>query len=712
MAINAFPIATTPAAANLVSFSPTAGISSTDVQSAIAEVKSSIPSPGPGTDPLALIHGLSVNATNPTIGNDPNLRRAVDINVTTDSSTSNSGFTDENALDVNLLATHGQNTAAAKRTFIPLNVSGTYYGAGQKFISTTTLVSYSMGDTATWGNNYVQFAGGPISGDEGVGWGLVSSLTQQPDLTLATINGIPTPATLSTTLTQSVTGSKDSQTVTVASSVGASVGNWLVIDQEVATGSPKMEAVQLTAVGPGTITAVFQNSHVNGTTVKPALLLQINNSFSFGEERYLINKSVTPVTAGTVSSISGGGFTGTGTAWSTSMVGGNALNIGMISLAADDVTGGGHWDPGTNRLRSWYSITSVGDATHLGIHTFSVAGDAAYRGKGPGSGAYTIRPSAKLLRNLGGGAMVFENSTSTWTLNDSVELVICPYPDVSGFQYHMASYTNGGTYRGFLSVDNNGARTFGAAFACAGVAGSIGTPNGDPVGWDTGILLDSVNTGVLINQPQVQGIGFSGSINNAMNITWTQDGRSLGPDTTNFGMQWQTTSVGPPGVISFAAPSTPSNSDANSPAITWAGKLRLTPAVPTVAAALEVYNTTDLNTNFTKGAFNIQSSTICFDSESGGTLASTPMPIRFLINGTEKIKIGTPSNGQDVVIFSTLASQLNPITFASKPSSSVKGMVAVFTDSTTATWGATVAGGGANNVLAWFNGSNWTVIGA
>jgi hypothetical protein len=40
------------------------------------------------------------------------------------------------------------------------------------------------------------------------------------------------------------------------------------------------------------------------------------------------------------------------------------------------------------------------------------------------------------------------------------------------------------------------------------------------------------------------------------------------------------------------------------------------------------------------------------------------------------------------------------------------GQLAVVNDSTTAAWGGTVAGGGANVVLAWFTGTQWHVIGA
>lgn len=51
------------------------------------------------------------------------------------------------------------------------------------------------------------------------------------------------------------------------------------------------------------------------------------------------------------------------------------------------------------------------------------------------------------------------------------------------------------------------------------------------------------------------------------------------------------------------------------------------------------------------------------------------------------------------------------VAFASLPVSPVAGTLAVVTDSNTAVWGATVAAGGANRVLAFYNGSVWTVAG-
>lgn len=72
--------------------------------------------------------------------------------------------------------------------------------------------------------------------------------------------------------------------------------------------------------------------------------------------------------------------------------------------------------------------------------------------------------------------------------------------------------------------------------------------------------------------------------------------------------------------------------------------------------------------------------------------------------GTGAVVFGT----QPTLSAPTIASGL----FAALPGSPVLGMLAVVTDSTTAAWGATIAGTGALTVLGFFNGANWTVAGA
>jgi hypothetical protein len=51
------------------------------------------------------------------------------------------------------------------------------------------------------------------------------------------------------------------------------------------------------------------------------------------------------------------------------------------------------------------------------------------------------------------------------------------------------------------------------------------------------------------------------------------------------------------------------------------------------------------------------------------------------------------------------------LTYANRPDPPVEGMLVSISDSSTAVWGATIAGAGANRVLAYYNGTNWTVAG-
>ena len=58
-----------------------------------------------------------------------------------------------------------------------------------------------------------------------------------------------------------------------------------------------------------------------------------------------------------------------------------------------------------------------------------------------------------------------------------------------------------------------------------------------------------------------------------------------------------------------------------------------------------------------------------------------------------------------------LVATLGPVTFSALPTcgSASEGSVNPITDSTTATWGATVTGGGSSHILAYCDGTNWTV---
>ncbi len=58
-----------------------------------------------------------------------------------------------------------------------------------------------------------------------------------------------------------------------------------------------------------------------------------------------------------------------------------------------------------------------------------------------------------------------------------------------------------------------------------------------------------------------------------------------------------------------------------------------------------------------------------------------------------------------------LGAALTQITFSELPSSPTTGLIVSISDSNTETWGATVSDGGSYSILAWYNGTNWTVLG-
>jgi hypothetical protein len=126
------------------------------------------------------------------------------------------------------------------------------------------------------------------SGDEGQGWYSVSTIQQQPSVDHGTITGVVR-TTCNTALTQNVTPNPTAApgplTVTVASSTGCRVNDWVVVSQQLQSGNMNMEAVQLTRVGSGTITGVFKYNHASGDTITPALVLRTSLSGNPGQGR-------------------------------------------------------------------------------------------------------------------------------------------------------------------------------------------------------------------------------------------------------------------------------------------------------------------------------------------------------------------------------------------------------------------------------------------
>ncbi len=75
--------------------------------------------------------------------------------------------------------------------------------------------------------------------------------------------------------------------------------------------------------------------------------------------------------------------------------------------------------------------------------------------------------------------------------------------------------------------------------------------------------------------------------------------------------------------------------------------------------------------------------------------------------GVVEVTNGTPNTYRDILARGVRS---NAVAFTNAIGSPVEGTIQAFTDSSSATWGATITGGGANHVLGYFNGTNWTVM--
>lgn len=77
--------------------------------------------------------------------------------------------------------------------------------------------------------------------------------------------------------------------------------------------------------------------------------------------------------------------------------------------------------------------------------------------------------------------------------------------------------------------------------------------------------------------------------------------------------------------------------------------------------------------------------------------------------------VGTSTSycASEAFVTQTKDAPLSVGAFAAAPicASALEGSLTAITDSTTAVWGATIAGSGSNRVLAYCDGSHWTVAG-
>jgi hypothetical protein len=239
-----------------------------------------------------------------------------------------------------------------------------------------------------------------------------------------------------------------------------------------------------------------------GVTVTPALLIQMNTANQSGQGRWAVDLTQPTYTTGTVTSISGATFTGSGTTWTHNMVGGNDGNIGCIALDADTYTGAPfNGTPGTTLgpLKSWYQIISNDDPTHLTVNSPNTSGGGGYSGIGVGTiKTYTIAPCA-LIMNFGTitGQIVFESvgTPSAWAVSDAIEYAVVPYPYVVAYQHHIAVYTPGGTFAGFDDIENLGSTQgqYGLRISSQQPAGALETP-----AWLNALNIDFAVTALLV----------------------------------------------------------------------------------------------------------------------------------------------------------------------------------------------------------------------
>jgi hypothetical protein len=540
-----------------------------------------------GGDPLALVHGLSVTAINPTIGSDANDRRGIEFNVTYDAITSNPTFSDQIAQAINLNFNHGLNVYSggtnAKFTPIALAVNGDFVGSGEKFGFGVTANHYSMGDSFLMGGD-CRFSGGPIAGDEGQAFSPSFNLTQATQLCLNTITSPPVISGYNTTITSNVTAALAAQNIPVATTTGAVVGDWVVLNQQLPQGGPNMAVMQIISINPGvSINGICPINMTSGALIRTTLCLTLINTIGFGQDRCLVNVSGASYSTGTVNSIStgaGGPFNGSGTAWTTTMVGGDANNIGAIYLDSDTFTGApfnGTFPNEDAPLHSYYQIISINSTTSLTVLSMSVANDRAYHGNGVGTTkTYKIQPCARVLYVNPPGtpySVICEYTTATWTNGDIVELAICPYPDVHGWDYKTAVFTPGGVRRPFLSVNNTGARMFEACFASSTIESTIGQAGSDPYAWGIGLSLFSVKTGILINGAATAAIEIQNDNGNQSGlITWFS-GQRIEPIAANDGMDFTLVGTGT-GLLRVISSSV-SSVDSHRSQLSWTGYLQL-----------------------------------------------------------------------------------------------------------------------------------------
>jgi hypothetical protein len=125
----------------------------------------------------------------------------------------------------------------------------------------------------------------------------------------------------------------------------------------------------------------------------------------------------------------------------------------------------------------------------------------------------------------------------------------------------------------------------------------------------------------------------------------------------------------------------------------------------------QVFNTGTASTSGTNAEFQVQLNAANAYTAlviSGGSTITGGLSTGASVSGG--LTISTGAGGINLAPNNN-AVNLPGVAFASLPGSPSIGMIAYVTDSTTNTWGATISGSGSDKVMAWYNGTNWTVMG-
>lgn len=128
----------------------------------------------------------------------------------------------------------------------------------------------------------------------------------------------------------------------------------------------------------------------------------------------------------------------------------------------------------------------------------------------------------------------------------------------------------------------------------------------------------------------------------------------------------------------------------------------------TAATLAPTFNNAALFFGSTSSAVNSASQGIFFQSNAPGS-GQFGASLNLLANGN--LNVVFPGNSAGALAAPSV--RLTPQPFSSLPAcaSGTEGTQAAITNSTTNTWGTTVTGGGSKHVLAYCDGTNWTVAG-